>query len=80
VRGRSGEFVAETCTEDDCLSENMEPTLDATLPRLPSPPLPLSFACTPTPPDLRSGLVFGLGASRGLKASFILPTGDGDRF
>lgn len=79
MRGRSGEFVTDTGRGDDCLSENIEPTLDATLPRLPSPPLP-SFLRTPTPPGLRSGLRLGLDPRRGLKTSFILPTGDGDRF
>jgi hypothetical protein len=79
VRGRSGEFVTDTGWGDDCLSENIELTLDATLPRLPSPPLALSFR-SPTPPPLRSGLVLGLDPSRGLNASFILPTGEGDRF
>ncbi len=80
MRGRSGEFVAETGRGDDCLSEKIEPTLDATLPRLPSPPLPFSFNSPPTPPGFRSGLVFGLDPRRGLKASLILPTGEGDRF
>lgn len=69
--------MAETGWEIDCLSEKIDPTLEATLPRLPSPPLPLSV---PTPPGLRSGLVCGLDPRRGLKASFILPTGDGDLF
>lgn len=79
MRGRSGEFVADTGKGDDCLSENIEPTLDATLPRLPSPPPP-SFLRTATPPGFRSGLRLGLDPRRGLKTSFILPTGEGDRF
>jgi hypothetical protein len=85
VRGRSGEFVTDagfvtdTGWADDCLSENIELTLDATLPRLPSPPLVLSFRSPPLVP-LRSGLVLGLDPSRGLNASLILPTGEGDRF
>jgi len=85
VRGRSGEFVTDagfvtdTGWADDCLSENIELTLDATLPRLPSPPLVLSFK-SPPPAPLRSGLVLGLDPSRGLNASLILPTGEGDRF
>ena len=79
MRGRSGEFVADPGRGDDCLSANIEPTLDATLPRLPSPPL-FSFFRTPNPPGLRSGLRLGLDPRRGLNASLIRPTGDGDRF
>jgi hypothetical protein len=61
VRGRSGGGVATTAVGVGCLSGNIDPILDATLLRLPSPaafslyPIP-----SPAPPDFRSGLVFGL--------------------
>jgi hypothetical protein len=60
----------------------MAPILDATLPRLPSsPPELLLFFCRYPPkplPPFRSGLVEG--PLREVRASRILPTGDGDRF
>ncbi len=64
------------------LSGNIELILEATLPRSPSPTLRLSLCVSaPAPPDFRSGLVLGLDPAlrRGLRASFSLPTGDGER-
>lgn len=78
-RGRSGEDVLDAdCS--DCLSGNIEPILDATLPRLLSANVCFSLSGeTSPPPPFRSGLVFGLD-SRRVKVSFIRPTGEGDRF
>lgn len=79
VRGRSGEEVVESVW-DDCLSGNIAPILEATLPRLLS--AIVFFSCddrlTPPPPGCRSGLVFGLGPRR-IKAFLIRAPGDGDR-
>lgn len=68
------------CSLAVCLSGNIDPILEATLPRLPSVPNPLLFVGTaPTAPlAFRSGLVLGLLALRGVKACFNLPTGEGD--
>lgn len=78
VRGRVGGEV----TVFACRSGNIDPILDATLPRLLSPDVALSFNDDPAPtaPVLRSGLVLGLGPRRKIRASFSLPTGEGDRF
>lgn len=75
VLGRSGEEFADPVCEG-CFSN----ILDTTLPRLLLPAESFSFGNVPAPPpDLRSGLRLGLVPRRGLKASFNLPTGDGDR-
>ncbi len=62
-----------------CRSGNIDPILEATLPRLPSP-TDFSFNVPTPPPGFRSGLVFGLEPRFGVKACFNLPTGDGERF
>lgn len=73
VRGRSGEDV----TEFD-LSGKIPPSLEATLLRLLSAAL-LSFCNCSSPSP--SGLVLGLGPRLpGLRASFSLRPGEGDRF
>jgi hypothetical protein len=82
VFGRSGDAVAETdcCV---CLSGKIAPILDATLPRLPSDILFSFSSCNVSvrPPALRSGLDCWLDPLRpGRRASFNLPTGDGDLF
>jgi hypothetical protein len=73
--GLSGdEFPELVCCP--CLSN----ILDTTLPRLLLfPRFSLDAAPDPLPPTFRSGLPLGLAPRRGLKASFNLPTGDGDR-
>lgn len=77
VRARSGEDDAESGVV--CLSGNIAPILDATLPRRPStPPELLSLKLPPNPPALRSGLVLGLFPLRGLNAAASRPAGDGD--
>ena len=83
VRGRSGEEVtAIGCV--DCRSGNMAPILDATLPRPFSPVLSFSFKFksdpTPPPPALFSRLLLSPDPRLGLRASFNLPTGEGERF
>ena len=83
VWGRSGEATeAVWGGEGGILSGNIDPILDATLPRLPSAVLLFSFCNMPNPtePGLRSGLVLGLGPRRGVRASLSLPTGEDDRF
>jgi hypothetical protein len=77
VRGRSGEEFNDGC--GDCLSGNIAPILDATLPRLSA--VFFSFCNCSTAAALRSGLGVGLGPRRaGLRASFNLRPGEGDRF
>jgi hypothetical protein len=77
-RGRSGEDVLEADC-GDCLSGNIEPILDATLPRLLLVNACFSFSGeTSTAPPFCS-LVFGLDRRR-FKVSFIRPTGEGVRF
>jgi len=76
VRGRSGEEFVDG--SGDCLSGNIAPILDATLPRLLSGMF-FSFTCNSAPPPSR--LLLGLVARRpGRKASFNLLPGEGDRF
>lgn len=80
VRGRSGELVEEVAWDAACLSGNIDPILDATLPRLLSAAdFSFNVPTPPTPPGFRSGLVFGLEPRFGVKACFNLPTGEGDR-
>jgi hypothetical protein len=89
VRGRSGEELVEIGSGGGCLSGNIAPILDATLPRLLSAEFfsfsfsfSLSFCncSSPAPPAFRSGLGVGLVPRRpGLKASFNLRPGEGDR-
>lgn len=79
VRGRSGEEAAGGCAAD-CLSGNINPILDATLPRLLSTvdAFSASFtADTVSATGLRSGLAFGLTLPLlDPKACFILPAGE----
>lgn len=81
VRGRrSGEedFVEAGWDWGDCLSGNIAPILDATLPRRVSAET-FSF-CGCSNPAFRSGLDAGLAPFLpGLNASFNLRPGDGDR-
>ena len=68
--------------DEICRSDNMELSLEATLPRLLSAVDFLSSVTGLvglTPPAFRSGLVFGLDPRR-VKAFLNRPTGDGDRF
>lgn len=75
VLGRSGDDVSDPVC-DVCLSN----ILETTLPRLPFPVVSFSFGAVPALFSFfRSGLPLGLVPRRGLKASFNLPTGDGDR-
>jgi len=80
VRGRSGELVEDGTCDAACLSGNIDPILDATLPRLLSPAdFSFNVPTPPPPPGFLSGLVFGLEPRFGVKACFNLPTGEGDR-
>lgn len=71
---------------EGCFSGNIAPILDTTLPRLLSAELFSVCNCsTAAPPALRSGLGVGIGIGLvprfpGLKASFNLRPGEGDRF
>ena len=79
VRGRSGDEVFVSGW-GDCLSGNIAPILEATLPRLLSAVAFFSSVDKLAPrPGCRSGLVFGLGPRRA-KAVFNRAPGDGDRF
>lgn len=87
VRGRSGEDVIES-DEGEWRSGNIAPILEATLPRLLSADGVFScvgalFSCVgelmPLPPARLSGLVFGLEPRR-VRAFFIRPAGDSERF
>jgi hypothetical protein len=61
VWGRSGDGVATAVGGVGCLSGNIDPILDATLLRLPSPAAFSLYAVpSPAPPDFRSGLVLRL--------------------
>ena len=75
VLGRSGEELSKLVCEV-CFSK----ILETTLPRLLFPAESLSCGSVPArPPALRSGLMPGLAPRLGLKASFNLPTGEGER-
>ena len=85
ICGLSGDDVVDgDLPGGKCLSERMEPTLTLMrLPRLESAPPSFVLnedSAAPAFPALRSGLVLALDPRLGLKTSFNLPTGDGDRF